>query len=67
MASKRTVKEYMRSVLKEYTSPWTGEVNTTLLAEDACNEFNGYGPAPEYDIPEEYFEWAFEVDEAEGG
>jgi len=33
MASKRTVKEYMRSVLKEYTSPWMGEVNTTLLEE----------------------------------
>lgn len=34
------------------------EVNMTLLGELACEEFNGYVGN---DIPEFYFEWAFDV------
>ena len=43
---------YMREVVEEYRDPLTDEINNTLLAEDACQHFDGYGPAPYYDIPD---------------
>ena len=58
------VKQYMREEIEEFRDPRTGEVNDTHLAEDACNFFDAYGPPPDFDIPEEYFDWAFEVDES---
>jgi len=58
---------WMRYYVEEYRDPVTGEVGSTRLAEDACEYFDGYGPAPDYEIPERYFEWAFLVaEEAEG-
>ena len=58
------VKQYMREVIEEFRDPLTEEINTTFLAEDTCNFFDAYGPAPDFDIPEEYFDWALEVDES---
>ena len=44
-----------------------GQLNMTNLAEQACDSTDGYGEYnPEkgyYDIPEKYFEYAFEVQE----
>ena len=55
------VKAYMRSVIREHVDLDTGAVDTTMLAHDAADHFDAYGPAPSYDIPEEYFDWALEV------
>jgi len=54
---------YMREVVEDHRDPQTDEINDTTLAEDACQHFDGYGPAPEYEIPEKYFEWAFLIAE----
>jgi len=56
------VKAYMREVYDEHVAPLTGEGNATLLAEDAAQVLDLYGPAPEYDIPDVVFEWAHEVE-----
>jgi len=57
----RTVKRYMRDELEYALEPGTGEVIPTLLAEDACRYFDEYGPEPDRDIPESYFDWALEI------
>lgn len=59
--SEGTVKAYMRSEMAEHVDLDTGEVNCTTLAESACQHFDDYGPPPEYDIPDEYFDWAEEA------
>lgn len=43
--------------------PKTDEVNLTGLGEAACLNFDLYGPAPDYEIPEILFEIAVEVAE----
>lgn len=63
--SEQTVKAYMRTEIAEHVDPLTDEVNTTALAEDAAQHLDAYGPAPEYKIPEDYFDWALEVEEEE--
>ena len=63
METQATVQKYMVEIIQEHTDPVTGEVCPTRLAEDACLFFDDYGPAPDYDIPEEYFEWAFQISE----
>lgn len=61
------VMTYMREEVEEHRDLRTDEVNATMLAEDACQAFDGYGPSPDYTIPEKYFEWAFLIaEEAEG-
>lgn len=70
MASKREIVRWMKDeVLVDHFLADNGEVEMTTLAEAACGEFDAYGPAPHYDIPEEYFECAYEVATwlAEGG
>ena len=57
------IKLYMRQEMREHVDLDTGEVNTTALAEDACQHFDAYGPAPDYDIPEDLFDWALEIAE----
>ena len=65
--TKQQVIAYMQSNLQDahfnYENPFLsyGEINCTALGEDACQAFNAYGSAPHYDIPEDFFEWAFEV------
>lgn len=67
MASELTVGQeakavvYMFDSAKEHVDPKTGELRLTSLAEDTCDEFDLYGPAPEFDIPERLFELAFDV------
>jgi hypothetical protein len=53
------IKRYMRQEVQDHIDPLTGEGNPTTLAEDACSHFDGYGYY--WEIPEEYFELAFEV------
>ena len=66
MQNEATVKKYMRVEILDHIDPKTGEANPTGMAEDACSHFGDYGPPPDYDIPEEYFDWALEVTEAMG-
>lgn len=61
--SEQKVKAYMREVIKKHVDLDTLEVNCTTLAEDAAAHFDAYSPAPEYEIAEEYFDWAIEVEE----
>lgn len=60
-AIKMRVVEYMRSTVHAHLDTVVGEVNLTRLAEDACQRFKAYGPEPQCEIPQDYFEWAFEV------
>lgn len=46
---------YMRQEIEDHRDCFTDEVNETTLAEDACQHFNGYGPAPNFDILERFF------------
>lgn len=59
--SEHTIKAYMRENVDSAREFITGEIIPTHLAEDACQHFDDYGPEPYLDIPEEYFDWAFEV------
>ena len=52
------IKIWMKNNTEDYRDLDTGEVNLTELAEAACDHFNGYDGN---DIPEEYFELAFDV------
>lgn len=61
MTPKQTVYRWMQNHASEYLDE-CGEINTTHLAEAACQEFDAYGPPPTYDAPEEYFDWAVEVE-----
>lgn len=61
MTPKQTVYRWMQNHASEYLDE-CGDINCTALAEAACQEFDAYGPPPTYDAPEEYFEWAFEVE-----
>ena len=57
------VRRYMREVIEEHRDPLTDEVNLTALAEDACQHVGGEDENG--DIPERYFEWAFDVGESD--
>ena len=61
MAGGIKIRQYMRTIVEEHRDITTGEVNTTTLAEDACQHFDDYGPAPEHEIPDKYFEFAYEI------
>lgn len=51
------VKQYMRRNVEDHVDPLTGEISFTALAEDAFWALeNGDG-----EVPEEYFELAWEV------
>ena len=52
------IRRYMNLVKDDYRDPITGEVNATRLAEDACMFFDDYGPPPDFDVPEKYYEVA---------
>jgi len=60
------VKLYMRGHLESFRDNLTNEINTTLLAEYACEEFNLYEGDDENDnIPEWLFDLALDVSEEE--
>jgi len=63
MASEAEVKDYMEKQLELHIDVLTDEANVTQLAELACAHFDTYGDPPDYEIPEEYFDWALEVAE----
>jgi hypothetical protein len=50
----------MRANLEDYRNTKTGEVECTALAEAACTHFEDFDGN---DIPEEYFDIAFEAAE----
>lgn len=52
------IKRWMFANIAEFIDPETGEINCTQLAEAACDALNGYDGN---DIPDEYFETAFDV------
>jgi len=60
------VRKYMERCLDDNKHiDWVyGSVNSTLLAEDACQHFDAYGPEPTCACPAEFFELAFQVGEA---
>ncbi len=53
----RIIKE-MELLVDDCRDPNTGEINYTLLAENACEELNAYEDDEDYTIPEEFFELA---------
>lgn len=60
------IRQYMLGVAEDHRDPKTGEISMTMLAEDAANfspiPFDTLPDCDEYsDIPEEYFELAYEV------
>jgi hypothetical protein len=57
------IRQYMRQEIEDHRDPVTGEVCPTGLAEDACQHFDDYGPGPDFEIPEVYFECAHEISE----
>jgi len=59
----RPVKSLMQGAFEDYRDPATGEVKLTVLAEFAAAEFDVYGDDPEATIPQDLFQWAFEVSE----
>ncbi len=59
------VMRYMRQEIEDHRDPITGEINDTSLAEDACQHFDAYGPEPDFEIPEKFFEWAFLIAEGD--
>lgn len=63
MAGGIKIRQYMRQELEDHRDPITDEINETTLAEDACRHFDEYGPPPDYEIPEKYFEFAYEISE----
>lgn len=57
MTTEPEILTYMQSVINDHIDAITGEINVTALAEDAFDNFIGTAE----DIPQEYFEAAFEV------
>lgn len=55
------VRAYMRTVADSYKDDDTGDVNATLLAEDACDQLDAY--TDDDSIPERFFECAYDVAE----
>lgn len=60
------IRQYMMEIVEDHRDPITGEINLTNLGWDAAE----YSPVPFYtlpeideysDIPEDYFELAYEV------
>ncbi len=60
---KNKAKQWMLRNISDYVDRMTGEVNETGLAEGAAQEFDIYGPPPDYEIPEELFDLSFNVGE----
>jgi len=54
------IRKYMLANVKDHVDPLTGEVNNTSLAEDAFWHFE---PNNQGDVPEKYFDCAFEIGE----
>jgi hypothetical protein len=60
MAGNIQIRTFMSNHAEDFRDD-CGEINMTGLAEAACAEFDDYGKAPQYDIPETYFECAYEI------
>jgi hypothetical protein len=61
MPMSEAIRRYMRVILPEHQDPFTGEVNCTFLAEDACAYLDDHDLDGE--VPVYYFEIAYEVNE----
>jgi len=57
------VRIFLHQIVKEYTDPYTGVINCTMMAEEAVDQFDLWGPAPEYAVPEWVYDYAAEVAE----
>ena len=65
MPNKREVAAYMRREIGDHIDI-TGEANTTAMAEDAAEAFDLYGPPPDCEIDEQWYDLAVDVAEAMG-
>ena len=61
MAGRISIQTLMTKNVEDFVDPLTGEVNSTLLAEWACSEVDGYDSDGE--IPDKFFDWAYVVGE----
>lgn len=59
--SPKFIRKTMSVLVESCRDRITGEVNHTLLAENACQELDAY-EGEEFDIPEEFFEIALEFE-----
>ncbi len=59
--TKEQIIAYMKGEVEQHLD--CRKVKMTSLAEDAADYFDDYGPEPECKIPDEYFEYSFEVSE----
>ena len=57
------IQHYMMAEIADHVDALTGEVNSTTLAEDACQHFDAYEGA-DYSIPDKFFDIALLVGEA---
>ena len=56
------ITRWMKQNATAYSDGFSG-INMTEIAEAAAGALDLYGPAPQYDIPEEVFEIAYDVSE----
>lgn len=56
---------YMYQNKEDHRDPLTDEINDTTLAEDAWQAIKGDSVAPDAEIDDRYFYWAFLIAEAD--
>lgn len=58
-ASKNEIRKYMEQNVEDHVDWKTNEVNSTTLAEDACNHFNDF--EDDFSIDQTYYDIAIQV------
>ena len=61
--NKTQVKTYMWNNYEDHIDYTCNVLNATGLAEDACEAFSAYLPDTDYEVPEEFYDWAWEVEQ----
>ena len=59
--NKIQVKTYMWNNYTDHIDYTCNVLNATGLAEDACDHFDDYLDEIDYEVPEEYYDWAHEI------
>ena len=62
--TKVAVRLYLHQIVLDHTDPYTGEVNTTTMAEEAAFVFDLDRFTPEYEVPEWVYDYAVDVADA---
>lgn len=58
---KNKVKNWMKHNYSHHVDHMTGEINCTSLAEEAAHFHDLYEDHVDWNIPEEVFEWSYDV------